>query len=195
MTRHLLWALIVAILLALLAFALLPTPATGTPPTGTGDQPSSFRFVPLRGVDARGRPSPPAALSEPALPAPPTPLSASPSASSAPAATPVRIPAPTERAASRAGSIRGVGTWYRYVPGGAAAGPALRAALGPGWRGMTVAVCVTDGGAMACVRVRLTDWCACRDRPGGPTLVDLDAGAFAALMPLSRGIVTVEVDW
>jgi hypothetical protein len=46
---------------------------------------------------------------------------------------------------------------------------------------------------MACVHVVLSDWCACADRPGGPTLVDLDWRSFRQLMPLSRGVVTIEV--
>jgi hypothetical protein len=95
-----------------------------------------------------------------------------------------------ERAvSSQAGAptVTGIASWYAYIPGGAAAGPALRTALGPGWRGMSVAVCRTNGGAMACVRVTLSDFMRA-DR-----LIDLDSASFAALMPLSRGLVTVEV--
>ena len=83
--------------------------------------------------------------------------------------------------------MTGLASWYAYIPGGAAAGPALRTALGPGWRGQSVAVCRTDGGAMACVRVTLSDFMRA-DR-----LIDLDSRSFAALMPLSRGLVTVEI--
>jgi hypothetical protein len=43
----------------------------------------------------------------------------------------------------------GAATWYDYVPGGAAAGPALRRALGAGWRGTTVMACYRRD----CVRV------------------------------------------
>ena len=32
-------------------------------------------------------------------------------------------------------SIKGRASWYNYVPGGAAAGPRLRAMLGKNWRG------------------------------------------------------------
>ena len=35
-------------------------------------------------------------------------------------------------------ALHGLSTWYRYVDGQAAAGPALRAFLGKDWRGMTV---------------------------------------------------------
>lgn len=83
--------------------------------------------------------------------------------------------------------LRGVATWYAYVPGGAAAGPALRAALGPLWRGRTVSVCAGS----ACVVVKLSDWCQCY----GTRVVDLDAASFAQLAPLSRGVLTVTVQW
>lgn len=83
----------------------------------------------------------------------------------------------------------GVATWYDWRPGGAAAGPALRRALGPNWRGQRVRVCA--GGR--CVTVTLNDWCACGDRGGRPTVIDLDRRSFAALAPPSRGVINVEV--
>lgn len=82
-------------------------------------------------------------------------------------------------------SISGTATWYATGPAGeAAAGPALRAWLGPHWRGTWV--WVTANGSS--VRVVLGDWCACRGR-----LIDLPAGVFRRLAPLSRGILTVTV--
>jgi hypothetical protein len=81
---------------------------------------------------------------------------------------------------------RGVATWYRYVPGHAAAGPALRAALGPRWRGKTVRVCDRAG---RCVSAVLSDWCAC----GGDRVIDLDRRLFARLAAPSRGLVKVTV--
>lgn len=97
------------------------------------------------------------------------------------------VPAPSARPrADRAGGrilARGTATWYDYVPGGAAAGPSLRRALGPAWRGTRVTVC-----ARRCVRVVLSDWMRA-DR-----LVDLDDAAFRAVCgPLSRGVCRVEV--
>lgn len=66
----------------------------------------------------------------------------------------------------------GVATWYDDGPGiYAAAGPELRNGA---WRGSTVDVC-----GKACIPVRLSDWCACGDRAGLPTLLDLSADAFA----------------
>ena len=178
--------LAVALLAALISW---PTPATGTPPTGAGDQPS-FRLVPLRGVDARGRPSPPAASSEPASPVPPTPLSASPSlravARLAAAARPkVDGTAPTTglSLAGQATTISGVASWFRSPAGVSAAGPRLRSALGPGWRGTRVRVCT----ATTCATTMLGDWMRA-DR-----LIDLDAPIFARLAPLSAGLVLVTV--
>lgn len=101
-----------------------------------------------------------------------------------PAPAPGAGPAP---AGAPAAVLRGTATWYAYVPGGAAAGPALRRALGPGWRNRTVTVCA--GGR--CVRARLSDWCRC---PGGRA-VDLDVRSFARLAPPSRGVLPVTVSW
>lgn len=66
----------------------------------------------------------------------------------------------------------------------AAAGPALRAWLGPAWRGQLVTVSRGDRS----VTVRLIDWCACHGR-----VADLYATAFAELAPLARGVLRVEV--
>lgn len=85
------------------------------------------------------------------------------------------------------GSVTGKATWYVWHPGQAAAGPALRAALGKNWRGAYVRACT----ATRCVRVRLTDWCAC---PGG-RVIDLDVRAFATLAAPSRGVIRVKVRW
>lgn len=94
-------------------------------------------------------------------------------------------------------AVRGVATWYCWpgrsaCPVGwraaglyAAAGPALRRALGRHWQGRYVAV--TAGGRR--VVVRLVDWCSC---PGG-RVIDLFAVAFRRLAPTSRGIVAVVV--
>ena len=80
----------------------------------------------------------------------------------------------------------GQASWFRAPSGTAAAGPALRAMLGKGWRGQIVTVCATGGN---CLSVRLTDWCAC---PNG-RVIDLGADSFRRLAPLSRGLVRVTV--
>ena len=80
--------------------------------------------------------------------------------------------------------VQGTATWYEWHAGEAAAGPALRQALGPHWRGQTVKVC-----AGSCVVVKLTDWCAC----GHGRVIDLDDQSFRKLAPLSQGVVKVTV--
>jgi hypothetical protein len=87
--------------------------------------------------------------------------------------------------------IGGKATWFDVGPGlYGAAGPLLREALGgdPAFRGESVTVC-----ADTCVTVTLTDWCACGERGGVPTIIDLSADAFAAIAPLSAGVVDVTI--
>jgi expansin (peptidoglycan-binding protein) len=89
--------------------------------------------------------------------------------------------------------LGGKATWYDDGAGlYAAAGPVLREALGgdPAFRGGRVTV--RSGGRS--VTVTLSDWCACGERGGVPTLLDLSADAFARLAPLGRGVINVEVE-
>ena len=128
--------------------------------------------------------------------------SPSPAASAVPSPTPTTAPAPTARfvapsvpaVVSKPASLSGRGTWYcssgsactRGFPASgayAAAGPALRAWLGAGWRGTVVRVC--SGGR--CIQARLVDACICA------SVIDLYASAFAQLAPLSTGVLTVTV--
>jgi len=99
---------------------------------------------------------------------------------------------PTEQPATATGSqlaaVSGTATWYRYHPGQAAAGAALRAAIGPDWRGKTVTV--TANGRS--ITVRLTDYMASK-RPG--RIIDLDSRDFARLGKLSQGVLRVTVSW
>jgi len=83
-------------------------------------------------------------------------------------------------------SIQGKATWYDWRPRQAAAGPALRKALGKHWRGKWVTV-TTKGHS---IRVRLTDWCAC----GHGRVIDLDDTSFKKLAPLSRGVLSIRVN-
>jgi hypothetical protein len=115
-----------------------------------------------------------------------------------PRPTPRARPAATPRL-SRA--ISGVATWYclpgvspcmaAHPSGGmfAAAGPALRAAIGPAWRGTIVRV---DSGA-ASLRVQLVDWCLCT----GGHLIDLYSDAMRQIDPgfRLRGGAQVTVRW
>lgn len=101
-------------------------------------------------------------------------------------------PAPTVpvQSAGPAQSVSGYATWYSVGSGiYAAAGPALRNALGPGWRGRYVLVC----SGPRCVRVKLIDWCACGERHGQPTVIDLSRDAFEVLARASRGVIAVAV--
>jgi len=99
-------------------------------------------------------------------------------------------------AAQGSSTQSGLATWYDDGPGlYAAAGPDLRHG---DWRGTFVTVTVVNsrgdsGERPVAVTVQLTDWCACGDRNGRPTLLDLSASAFRRLAPLSRGVIAVEV--
>ena len=95
-------------------------------------------------------------------------------------------PGPAAASATADASVTGTATWYRYHPGQAAAGRALRQALGSGWRGTVVTV-TANGHA---VRVRLTDSMGRTSR-----LIDLDPHDFARLAPLSAGVLRVTVSW
>lgn len=86
-------------------------------------------------------------------------------------------------------AVTGTASWYDYRPGHAAAGPALRRALGPGWRGTTVTVCR----GKQCADVILSDWCECYAGTKRERVIDLDDQTFALLGALKRGIVLVEV--
>ena len=94
-------------------------------------------------------------------------------------------PGPATASATAGASVTGISTWYRWHPGQAAAGRALRLALGPRWRGKWVNV--TAHGRT--IRVKLTDWMQA-DR-----LIDLDANSFRLLAPLSAGVVKVTITW
>lgn len=97
----------------------------------------------------------------------------------------------TEDWTARPGTISGVASWFASPIGVSAAGPALRAAIGPGWRGRQVSVCA----GQRCVSTILGDWCLCGDRHGVPTVIDLDVAAFRQLAQLSIGVIAVEVTW
>ena len=90
-------------------------------------------------------------------------------------------------------ALRGYATYYATGPDClcAAAGPALRVGA---WRGSTVTVCAANEPGH-CVQARISDACWCIPRHDKPTLLDLSDEAFAALAPLSRGIVEVTVTW
>lgn len=99
-----------------------------------------------------------------------------------------RTPAPGGLGARRAPVVpRGTASWYAVSGDVAAAGPALRRALGD-WRGALVEVC-----AGRCVTVKLVDFCQCYKGQRGERLLDLSDSAFAQLAPLAVGILHVRV--
>ena len=173
---------------ALLTIALLTEfmgAATGTQPSPR-HTPDPSEFVPmptLAPTAPRSTPEPtqtPQASPSPvweALRATPTPTpTAKPTAKPTP--KPKRRKVATHRLTGRASWYCKAGRsicHYRYPDGPgfdayAAAGPRLRAALGPGWRGRVVLV---DG-----VRVRLVDWCQCHKGESGEKLLDLYYDVF-----------------
>lgn len=135
----------------------------------------------------------PVALSEPTSdPAPspaPSPVIGEPLRPIGPLPTPRVVPPREPRGEIGDAVVSGRASWYDWRTGEAAAGPALRGLLGKDWRGSEVRVC---SGAR-CVVVRLTDWCQCYRGTGRERLIDLDDRAFAALAPLSRGVIRVEI--
>lgn len=52
-------------------------------------------------------------------------------------------------------------------------------------------LCGAGRGAITCVDVLVQDFCACGDRHGSPTIIDLSSGAFAEIADLSRGVILV----
>jgi len=115
---------------------------------------------------------------------PETPISrvvAPPTASIAPRATPQ--PTKPPRAV-----LRGLASFYDWHSGEAAAGPALRAFLGPKWRGQRVRVC-----ASRCLSLVISDWCQCLRGKPDERIIDLARSDFALLAPLSQGLVRVTI--
>ena len=107
--------------------------------------------------------------------------------------TPTHLATPTTRPCCivpPTGGIKGQATWFASLGSWlyGAAGPRLRAAIGPGYLGHLVRVC----SASRCVSVRLVTSCACQP---DTRLVDLSLLAFSRLAAPSRGIVEVSISW
>lgn len=97
---------------------------------------------------------------------------------------PEQTPAPDE-VPSR---LTGTASWYAAGGPAAAAGPRLRAALGPDWRGKVVTVC-----ASRCIPVALVDFCQCYKGQKRERLIDLGLEAFAQLERPSAGLLRVTI--
>jgi hypothetical protein len=127
------------------------------------------------------------------------------SGASTPAAAPdtgVDLPPPANGGKAGDGQgrqplISGRASWHATGRDGlfAAAGPALRSALGPGWRGAKVSVCRMDG---FCLSITLNDFCRC-DTAEPYKLLDLSIQAFRLFDPrggngtTDPGVIEVEV--
>lgn len=110
--------------------------------------------------------------------------------SAARAAVETKASDPSPLSAPASSVLTGQATWFQAPSGTAAAGPALRRLIGSSaWRGTAVDVCRQGATFITCVRVRLTDWCAC----SGERIIDLSDDDFAALAPLSKGVIRVRV--
>ncbi len=182
MTRHAL--AVVAALLALLALlAMLAL----WPPSTQSDQPvsavvpaSAFVNITPGAIGRQAcRLGADAGCSLSARPASRTP---SPTLPTAPVATITSL----DKAPAGTAIFKGTASWFDSPIGVSAAGPALRTALGSGWRGTRVTVC----GPAGCAVTVLGDWMRA-DR-----LIDLDVSVFPAVCgPLSLGLCQVEVTW
>jgi len=87
-------------------------------------------------------------------------------------------------------ALRGQATWFASLGSWyyGAAGPKLRAAMGPNYLGRFVQVCHLH----SCIVVKLVTSCACQP---DTRLLDLSSLAFSRLAPLGVGVISVEVSW
>lgn len=196
-------AVLVVIVLVAIGCALLFVRAAGHEPSPYSPVPQAA-FTPIL---------PQASL----LPVYPAPLAWS------PPVLPITFPGPTDQPKPKPrpkpappvpkpnliGSIRGTSTWYCLPswpskcmkvhpnPRGmfAAAGPALRWALGSHWRNHLVKVTNLANGRA--VWVRLADWCLCTGK--AKPIIDLYSGPFAMLSGRSfsspGGGLEVKISW
>jgi len=187
------WIVVVSAFLVAGTSALATTAATGIEPRLPGAIPDSA-FHPVTLV----APAPPAAPAATSSPSDPTRGSTSEDSAlrdprqPTPPSARANPSLPTPRAIVVAGaprtsnSIAGTASWYcragwspctighpdhSGIDAYAAAGPALRAAIGPSWHGTIVLV---DG-----LRVKLIDWCQCHKGEPSEKLLDLYYDVFA----------------
>ena len=194
-------AIVAALLVLLAVLALHALPAASEVPVVSGVVPAgefvevtpgaAMKSGALAGASqpARSTPSPSASqrslgngTSTPVR----SPAAPSTGVSSSPAASVTGTNAGLDKAPAASAISKGTASWFDSPIGVSAAGPALRAAIGPGWRGTRVRVTGPAGSAWTV----LGDWMA-MDR-----LVDLDVSVFPAVCgPLSLGLCRAEVTW
>jgi hypothetical protein len=163
------------LLLALLVCACASPAALGSGGTAVAQVGSAPAGMSAGDVQVRVLPYGPTASPEPPSPA-----------VTAPAPTQLAKPTlrPVGQIAPPVVVAKGVITWQPGTALWASPGAIVR-----GWHVGHVRVCAGS----RCVDVLLDGWCACGERHGSPTLLDLSAAAFARLAPLSQGVVHVEV--
>lgn len=169
---------------AIVGALLMAVAVNASPPSPPAPSPS---FVPVPGATMGGKPvnSPQARGSLPDRTVGSTGPSV-PAATPTPRPTPKPTPRPKPAPVARGHVRSGIASWYRDPKKSglyAAAGPPLRVG---DWRGRLVTVTANGHSFL----VRLSDWCACRDR-----VIDLSPGAFSRLSDLSRGLVVMRVTW
>lgn len=96
---------------------------------------------------------------------------------------PTVTPVPSPSGEVGTALIGGWATYWGTCADCAAAGPLLQEALGQRWLGQTVTV-VSERGS---VDLRLVTSCACGDRKGMPTFIDISVEAFDRLSPYPAG--------
>lgn len=166
----------VALVLAVLALLIAaPRPASTIHP------PASRSGQTTEPVDV-SRPSS-AALSGASVP---SPSSRDPEAAGAAASPETAQPSPGPTGGIGTALVGGWATYYATCSECAAAGPLLQAALGPDWQGSWVTV-ESDHGK---VLLRLVTSCACGDRRGQPTIIDVSIPAFNELSAIPAGADT-----
>jgi hypothetical protein len=191
MTHRAQLTILALLIVLLLVFALFPRSAASDAPLVASAVPQSeFVAIGTAGPLASGQaPSIPAVLqlrTQEAIDGMPE-VRVDPVAAATVAPRPSADPLPTPVLGMRVGrQVAGVASWFRSPRGVSAAGPALRTALGPGWRGTRVRVTGPAGSAWT----TLGDWMAA-DR-----LIDLDDDVFVRVCgPLSKGICEAKVTW
>ena len=190
-TRHFAAALIFGVVLIV---AVCLAPARGTTSRGyEAVSQSEFRsLVPPLRVGVEPTPSARSLVSPIAPPrrlgqSTPGPSPARTAVAPRPSPRPTR--APVGGIGDTAGALKGQATWYNDGPGlYGAAGPKLRALLGPGYLHRYVRVC--SRGVCVVVRLITSCWCVPNTR-----LVDLSPEAFSRLAPLGAGVISVEVEF
>jgi hypothetical protein len=180
---------IITWLLALwLAFALAACqPAAAIPPASYAPV-SQSAFTPLPtegGAPTDGYYPPPMT---PSASPPPHPETVAPRPTSTPTPRPANPVKVSGHLAPPYEAARGLVTWQPISGYRASPGPLIRS-----WgvkQGEALRVCA----GARCVTVTVYGWCACGDRHGQRTLLDLSESAFARLANPGKGVIEVEVE-